>query len=111
MKPTRRMRSDRVPPRFSWFHHGIHHRLLTVKLRGRATTPASGRGPAISTGSRGRKPQAPHGPLQRLLGGGAQWLLFLVVQVPVLEVVLDAGDGEDDRNCKARAREEPVREW
>jgi len=40
---------------------------LTVKLRGRTTTPDSGRGPAISTGSRGRKQTTPHGPLQRLL--------------------------------------------
>src|SRR5215472_18032024 len=47
----------------------IRGRRLTVKLRGRTTTPASGRGPAISTGSRGRKPPTPHGPLQRLLEG------------------------------------------
>src|SRR5579872_7444168 len=42
---------------------------LTVKLRGRTTTPDRGRGPAISTGSRGPKQMTHHGPLQRLLGG------------------------------------------
>src|SRR5579872_3627635 len=42
-------------------------RLLTVKLRGRTTTADRGRGPAISTGSRGPKQTTPHGPLQRLL--------------------------------------------
>src|SRR5579872_1492317 len=45
-------------------------RLLTVKLRGRTTTPDRGRGPAISTGSRGPKQTTPHGPLQRWLDGG-----------------------------------------
>ena len=44
-----------------------HNGPLTVKLRGRTTTPDRGRGPAISTGSRGPKQTTPHGPLQRLL--------------------------------------------
>ena len=43
--------------------------LLTVKLRGRATTPDRGRGPTISPGPRGPKQMSPHGPLQRLLEG------------------------------------------
>src|SRR5579859_2962119 len=42
-------------------------RLLTVKLRGRPPTADRAGGPAISTGSRRPKPQAHHGPLQRLL--------------------------------------------
>src|SRR5882762_5312512 len=42
-------------------------RLLTVKLRGRTTTPDERRGRTLSPGARGAKPQAPHGPLQRLL--------------------------------------------
>jgi len=46
----------------------LRRRLLTVKLRGRTTTPDRGRGPAISTGSRGPKQMTPHGPLQRWLG-------------------------------------------
>jgi hypothetical protein len=41
---------------------------LTVKLSGRTTTPDWRRGPTISSGTRGAKPQALHGPLQRLLG-------------------------------------------
>jgi hypothetical protein len=46
-----------------------HQILLTVKLRGRATTPDERRGRTLSSGARGAKPQAHHGPLQRLLGG------------------------------------------
>jgi len=41
---------------------------LTVKLRGRTTTPDKRRGRTLSPGARGAKPQAHHGPLQRLLG-------------------------------------------
>jgi hypothetical protein len=41
---------------------------LTVKLKGRTTTPDGRRGPTISPGSRGARQTTPHGPLQRLLG-------------------------------------------
>src|SRR5882672_1046113 len=41
-------------------------RRLTVKLRGRTTTPERRRGRTLSPATRGAKP---HGPLQRLLGG------------------------------------------
>jgi hypothetical protein len=44
------------------------HCRLTVKLRGRTTTPDRGRGPILSSGPRGPKQTTPHGPLQRLLG-------------------------------------------
>src|SRR4029077_16505167 len=40
---------------------------LTVKLRGRTTTADRGRGPPLSSGSRGPKQTTHHGPLQRLL--------------------------------------------
>src|SRR5204862_6200604 len=45
----------------------IARRLLTVKLRGRTTTSDERRGRTLSPGARGAKPQAHHGPLQRLL--------------------------------------------
>jgi hypothetical protein len=38
-----------------------------VKLSGRTTTPDKRRGRIISSRVRGASPQAPHGPLQRLL--------------------------------------------
>ena len=57
-------RGGRVPRLLAM---ALSHCRLTVKLRGRTTTPDRARGPAISTGSRGPKPQAPHVPLQRLL--------------------------------------------
>jgi len=41
---------------------------LTVKLRGRAEAPALGAEGAQFPSARGAKPQAHHGPLQRLLG-------------------------------------------
>jgi hypothetical protein len=41
---------------------------LTVKLRGRTTTPDERRGRTLSPGARGAKPLTHHGPLQRLLG-------------------------------------------
>jgi len=47
--------------------HEVASRLLTVKLRGRALTSDRRRGPTISPGTRGAKPQVHHGPLQRLL--------------------------------------------
>ena len=40
---------------------------LTVKLRGRTTTPDKRRGRTLSPGACGAKPAAHHGPLQRLL--------------------------------------------
>src|SRR5207245_8491922 len=46
---------------------GRHGCRLTVKLRGRAPRPAKRRGRTISSSARGAQPQAPHGPLQRLL--------------------------------------------
>src|SRR5204862_5938430 len=41
---------------------------LTVKLRGRTTTPDRRCGGTLSPGARGAKPLTHHGPLQRLLG-------------------------------------------
>jgi hypothetical protein len=46
-------------------------RRLTVKLRGRTETPALGAEGAQFLSARGAKPQAHHGPLQRLLDGDA----------------------------------------
>src|SRR5467141_1559239 len=40
---------------------------LTVKLRGRTTTPDKRRGRTLSSRARGAKPLTHHGPLQRLL--------------------------------------------
>ena len=52
---------------------GVKHcrgnRLLTVKLRGRPTTPDRRRGRTLSPGARGANQTTPHGPLQRLLDG------------------------------------------
>ena len=45
----------------------FHACALTVKLRGRTTTPDKRRGRTISSGARGAKLTTPHGPLQRLL--------------------------------------------
>src|SRR6266853_4820977 len=49
------------------FGEGTGRRRLTAKLRGRTTTPDERRGRTLPPGARGAKPQAPHGPLQRLL--------------------------------------------
>jgi hypothetical protein len=51
-------------------HHSSfpHQILLTVKLRGRTTTPDRRRGRTLSCCARGAKQTTPHGPLQRLLG-------------------------------------------
>src|SRR5215472_7598654 len=65
--------------------HRIQPRALTVKLRGRLRRqaalwsneadrtppkrPAGRRGRTLSPSARGAKQEAPHGPLQRLLGG------------------------------------------
>ena len=43
-------------------------RRLTVKLRGRTTTPDKRRGRTLSPDARDAKQEAHHGPLQRLLG-------------------------------------------
>src|SRR5207253_8305738 len=48
-------------------HRRICLRPLTVKLRGRPTTPDERRGRTLSPGARGAKQTTPHGPLQRLL--------------------------------------------
>ena len=48
---------------------------LTVKLRGRTTTPARRRGRTLSPDARGAKPLTPHGPLQRLLGGESETIV------------------------------------
>jgi hypothetical protein len=45
------------------------HCRLTVKLRGRMTTPDGRRGRTLSPGARGAKQPTHHGPLQRLLEG------------------------------------------
>ena len=50
-------------------HRRIWLRPLTVKLRGRTTTPDKRRGRTTSSRVRGAKPQSHHGPLQRLLDG------------------------------------------
>src|SRR2546430_14612476 len=50
--------------------HNVQFSRLTVKLRGRAPTPARRRGRTLSFVARGAKQEAPHGPLQRLLEGG-----------------------------------------
>ena len=46
----------------------VSKKRLTVKLRGRVTTPNSRRGRTLSYRAHGAGPRAPHGPLQRLLG-------------------------------------------
>jgi hypothetical protein len=46
----------------------VLRRHLTVKLRGRTEAPALGAEGAQFLSARGAKPQAYHGPLQRLLG-------------------------------------------
>jgi len=50
---------------FAEFHRP--KRLLTVKVGGRPEAPPKRRGRTLSPGARGAKPQAHHGPLQRLL--------------------------------------------
>jgi hypothetical protein len=51
------------------------HCRLTVKLRGRTTTPDRRRGRTLSPGARGAKQTTHHGPLQRLLEGSmAEWI-------------------------------------
>src|SRR5213080_1861650 len=47
-----------------------YQRLLTVKVRGRTTTPDRRRGRTLSPGARSAKQTTHHGPLQRLLDGG-----------------------------------------
>ena len=50
-------------------HSRFLARPLTVKLRGRTTTPDRRRGRTLSPGARGPKQTTHHGPLQRLLEG------------------------------------------
>jgi hypothetical protein len=50
----------------------VSHGRLTVKLRGRPTTPDKRRGRTLPSRARGAKQTTPHGPLQRLLDGGAK---------------------------------------
>src|SRR5205814_6603615 len=64
-----------------------HQILLTVKLRGRATTPDERRGRTLSSSARGASPLTPHGPLERLL-----------------EVTLTPDVSRNDRQCPRRAR-------
>jgi len=52
-------------------HIRILLRTLTVKLRGRTTTPDKRRGRTLSPGARGAKRITHHGPLQRLLDDGS----------------------------------------
>ncbi len=49
----------------NWMRHV--RRRLTVKLRGRTTTPDERRGRTLSPSARGAKQTTHHGPLQRLL--------------------------------------------
>jgi hypothetical protein len=49
-------------------HPEKHACRLTVKLRGRTEAPGHGAEGGQFLSARGAKPQAPHGPLQRLLG-------------------------------------------
>src|SRR2546422_1003277 len=46
--------------------------LLTVQLRGRTEAPNARSGRTLSSSARGASPLTPHGPLQRLLDGGAE---------------------------------------
>jgi hypothetical protein len=62
-------RVNQSPPRSSRWPQG---RRLTVKLRGRTTTPDKRRGRTLSPGARGANQTTPHGPLERLLGGSKQ---------------------------------------
>jgi hypothetical protein len=55
--------------RFSTEEIGHDLCALTVKLRGRTTTPDRRRGRTLSFGARGAKQTTHHGPLQRLLDG------------------------------------------
>jgi len=53
---------------FRPFKSSVRSRTLTVKLRGRTATPDGAEGAQFPS-ARGAKPQAHHGPLQRLLEG------------------------------------------
>src|SRR5205823_1435702 len=70
--PLQRNRSTALPSRAAGSDRPQMHRPrdwhLTVKLRGRTTTPAERRGRTMSFGARGDTTES-HGPLQRLLGG------------------------------------------
>src|SRR5205807_9614984 len=64
MKPSRL-----VPTKTDAFTSEPSGCRLTVKLRGRTTTPDKHRGRTVSSRVHGAKPQSHHGPLQRLLDG------------------------------------------
>src|SRR5205823_5307647 len=58
-----------TPPRLPIGGTALKGYRLTVKLRGRTTTPDERRGRTLPPGARGAKQTTPHGPLQRLLDG------------------------------------------
>jgi len=60
---------------------------LTVKLRGRTTTPDERRGRTLSTGARGAKQEAHHGPLQRLLDGPRRLVGPITIAFPMAPVM------------------------
>jgi hypothetical protein len=70
-------------------------RRLTAMLRGRTEAPLGAEG-AQSLSARGAKPEAPHGPLQRLLGGALRLRKELPQFriVPPIGAIADAGQGK-----------------
>src|SRR5712671_6627164 len=58
-----------------------YRRRLTVKLRGRPTTPDKRRGRTLSSRARGAKQTTPHGPLQRLLGAHSSDAVIITAAV------------------------------
>ena len=70
-------------------------RRLTVKLRGRTTTPDMRRGCTLSLSARGAKPLTHHGPLQRLLG----------ITPPTQQTLTAANTDEPGRRVSQRQRE------
>ena len=65
----KQMRRDPMRKGLTVKRRRIASRPLTVKLRGRTTTPDKRRGRTLSPGARGAKPFTHLGPLQRLLDG------------------------------------------
>ena len=76
-----------------------------MKLRGRTTTSDGRRGRTLSSTARGAQPQAPHGPLQRLLDRRrillpsvrAQWLAL-----PIKDAYQGDDEAQDDGKSKER---------
>src|SRR5207302_1626778 len=95
---------DRRDPAFQQ-HCCLGCGLLTVKLRGRTTTSDGRRGRTLSSTARGAQPQAPHGPLQRLLDRRrillpsvrAQWLAL-----PIKDAYQGDDEAQDDGKSKER---------